>query len=207
MLRSQHVRRAKSGRESRGRLRLLVLVCGVALLCALLLAPVGAVGKKKKMGKWWGTFVATDSAVEQARPGARWEYTLRVNKSDRTYTLDGGTARLPCFEVDDANPNTPMDITEWYEFEIPDWSGKIKVIKRFREALVVNPPLDYEHLEGQAPSGRPWGVEVRPQEIFYNVLFKRNWGITFVAGFDNCEGALPSRFGSRGFQTVTKRVG
>ena len=95
-----------------------------------------ASGKKRKMGKWWGTFVATDSLIERARPGSQWEYTLHIKKGSRTYFLDGGTARLPCFSEDDANPDTEEVITEWYEFEIPDWSGKVALDKKSREAFV-----------------------------------------------------------------------
>ena len=185
-----------------------MLACGVALLCALLLVPVGAVGKKKKgMGKWWGAFVATDSLIEQARPGSQWEYTLHVRKGSRTYFLDGGTARLPCFAEDDANPDTEEGITEWYEFQIPDWSGKIKVDKKYREAYVVKPPTDFIRLDGQAPSGRPWHVEISLFKVFYNIVSKRTWYITFPMGLSNCEGASGSSLGGSGMPSRTKRVG
>ena len=124
-----------------------------------------ASGKKRKMGKWWGTFVATDSLIERARPGSQWEYTLHIKKGSRTYFLDGGTARLPCFSEDDANPDTEEVITEWYEFEIPDWSGRSHSTRSLAKRSFRKPPIELISLDGQAPSGRPWHVEVPPGDL------------------------------------------
>jgi hypothetical protein len=191
-----------------------VITRGVSALALISIAALGmaqidvdeAAGKKKKMGKWWGTYVATDSLIERARPGAQWEYTLHVSKGSRTYFLDGGSARLPCFAEDDANPDTEQGITEWYEFQIPDWSGKITVDKKFGEAFVRKPPLDFISLDGQAPSGRSWHVEIGLFKVFYGIVAKRAWYITFPMALSNCEGAIPSALGGSGMPTQTKRV-
>ena len=129
------------------------------------------------------------------RTGATWVAGIHLlsRKGSRTYFLDGGTARLPCFSEDDANPDTEEVITEWYEFEIPDWSGKVALDKKSREAFVRKPPIELISLDGQAPSGRPWHVEVSLREIFY-VLFKRTWAVTFPMAL-GCEGGFQADLG------------
>jgi hypothetical protein len=177
--------------------RAVALACGVALLCVLLLGPIGAVGKKKKTktGKWWGNFV-TVGPGQEIRPGLFWDvdFTLQASKGKFSWLLTDAVARFNCWDGD-ANDGTITPTSDYFQFDIPPFAGRLLLSKK--PLFVFAPPDQIPYPDrpfqasGQSESGRGYQAIIAPSEIHYPAgdgKFKRRWQVTWRINYQCDDG-------------------
>jgi hypothetical protein len=143
----------------------LALTLAAAVLGLLQVDLDEAAGKKKKVRPWWGTF-ARSGPIFEPRPGYTWDvnYTLRVSKKKRTWSIDDAVARLNCWDGS-TSEGTVTPTSEYFEFAIPPVSGKLFAPKGARVVgddgsgpYGVVPIVS--DIPGQTPTGRGFMINV-----------------------------------------------
>ena len=151
-------------------------------MLVVLQAGVDGAAGKKPLGPWWGTFKG--HSLAPSRPGLTWDvnYTLRVKRGTRTFSMPDARGTFTCVEQGGA-------LGEKFSFDIPAYKTKVVLSDKKYGYVFIRKAGETSEINGQTPSGRNYSVTIRPERIVYNHPRKRKWIVWFHFAY-GCDGGL-----------------